>query len=171
MPRSVSPPIRRVAAHLLCSHRVRAAHIDPDGWPENGSNDRCGILRQAPRPDRNFERLRRSVESCRRLANSDISERQACRYLGAARRMIRYVCLPMGDGTLRARLEELAAERRRFGFRRLAVLLRREGMVVNINGVLRICPEANLQVRKRARRRVARGRGTPAPLVSRLNQR
>ncbi len=85
--------------------------------------------------------------------------------------MIRYVRMVKDDGPLRARLEELAAERRRFGFRRLAVLLRRDGIIVNIKRVLRIYREANLQVRKRVRRRVALGRGTPAPTVSRLNQR
>ncbi|MEA2719925.1 MAG: putative transposase, partial [Candidatus Eremiobacteraeota bacterium] len=69
--------------------------------------------------------------------------------------MIRYVRIIKDDGPLRARLEELAAERRRFGFRRLAVLLRREGLIVNIKRVLRIYREANLQVRKRVRRRVA----------------
>jgi putative transposase len=81
-------------------------------------------------------------------------------------------------GALRRRLEELAAERRRFGFRRLAVLLRREGVVVNIKRVLRVYREANLQVRKRVKRRieagplhVALGRGEPAPMVSRINER
>ncbi len=68
--------------------------------------------------------------------------------------MIRYVQIPKDDVELRARLEELAAERRRFGFRRLAVLLRRDGLVVNIKRVLRVYREANLQVRKRIRRRV-----------------
>ena len=101
----------------------------------------------------------------------DVTERQACRYVGANRRMIRYVRIPKDDVELRSRLEELAAERRRFGFRRLAVLLRREGIVVNIKRVLRIYREANLQVRKRVKRRVALGRGTPRPDVNRLNQR
>jgi putative transposase len=59
--------------------------------------------------------------------------------------MIRYVRIPRDDGPLRRRLEELAAERRRFGFRRLAVLLRRDGLVVNIKRVLRVYREANLQ--------------------------
>jgi putative transposase len=85
--------------------------------------------------------------------------------------MIRYVRIPKDDGPLRRRLEELAAERRRFGFRRLAVLLRRDGLVVNIKRVLRVYREANLQVRKRVKRRVALGRGDPAPTVSRMNQR
>jgi putative transposase len=101
----------------------------------------------------------------------DISERQACRYLGVNRRMIRYVRVAKDDGPLRRRLEELAAERRRFGFRRMAVLLRREGVVVNIKRVLRVYREANLQVRKREKRRVTLGRGDPAPVVSRMNER
>jgi putative transposase len=101
----------------------------------------------------------------------DISERQACRYVQANRRMIRYVRIPKDDGALRRRLEELAAERRRFGFRRLAVLLRREGVVVNIKRVLRVYREAHLQVRKRVKRRVALGRGEPAPVVLRMNER
>jgi putative transposase len=101
----------------------------------------------------------------------DISERQACRYLRVNRRMIRYVRIVKNDAELRARLEGLAAERRRFGFRRLAVLLRRDGLVVNIKRVLRVYREANLQVRKRVRRRVALGRGNPAVAVSAMNER
>ncbi len=44
--------------------------------------------------------------------------------------MIRYKRVPKDDAPLRSRLEELAAERRRFGYRRLAVLLRRDGWQV-----------------------------------------
>jgi putative transposase len=66
--------------------------------------------------------------------------------------MFRYKSQRMtDDAPIRRRLEELAAERRRFGYRRLHVLLRREGIVVNIKRVHRIYREANLQVRKRLR--------------------
>ncbi len=58
---------------------------------------------------------------------------------------------------MQARLEELAAERRHLSFRRLAVLLRRDGVVVNIKRVLRIYRAAHLEVRKQIRRRVALG--------------
>ena len=75
--------------------------------------------------------------------------------------MIRYVRIVKNDAELRARLEELATERRRFGFRRLAVLLRRHGMVVNIKRVLRVYREANLQVRKRVRGASRWAAGTP----------
>jgi len=112
---------------------------------------------------------RRGVQAVR--DQLDISGRQVCRYINVNRRMIRYVRIPKDDGPLRTRLEELAAERRRFGFRRLAVLIRRDGWVVNIKRVLRVYREANLQVRKRLKRRVALGRGTPAPLISTINER
>jgi putative transposase len=72
---------------------------------------------------------------------------------------------------LRTRLGELAEERRRFGYRRLAVLLRRDGWKVNIKRVLRIYREANLQVRKRLKRRVAIGRGDLAAAAMSLNER
>lgn len=51
------------------------------------------------------------------------------------------------------------------------MLLRREGMVVNIKRVLRVYREANLQVRKRVKRQVALGRGDPPPVISRMNER
>ncbi len=75
------------------------------------------------------------------------------------------------DGPLRKRLVELAAERRRFGYRRLHVMIRREGWIINIKKLRRIYAEENLQVRKRGKRRVALGRGNPAPVVTRMNER
>jgi len=42
------------------------------------------------------------------------------------------------DGELRARLRELAAERRRFGYRRLGILLRREGVAMKKKKLYRI---------------------------------
>ena len=85
--------------------------------------------------------------------------------------MFRYECVPKDDAPIRKRLEDLASERRRFGYRRLHVLLLREGIKINMKRTRRIYREANLQVRRRLKRRVALGRGNPAPLVSRLNQR
>jgi putative transposase len=79
--------------------------------------------------------------------------------------MVRYVGRRPNDSALRKRLEELAAERRRFGFRRLTVLLRREGIKDNVKRILRVYREANLQVRRRVKRRVALGRGNPVPAI------
>ena len=59
-----------------------------------------------------------------------VSERRACTLVGADRTMIRYRRQSPGDEALRARMHELAGERRRFGYQRLHVLLRHEGLVV-----------------------------------------
>jgi putative transposase len=112
---------------------------------------------------------RRVVQAIRKQL--DITERQVCRYLGANRRMIRYIGKAKDDAVLRSSLEELAAQRRRFGYRRLAVLLRRDGWRVNIKRILRVYREANLQVRKRLKRRVAVGRGTLAAEALGMNER
>ncbi len=56
-----------------------------------------------------------------------MSERQACAVIAADRKMIRYQSRRPPETELRERLRELANERRRFGYRRLFILLRREG--------------------------------------------
>jgi putative transposase len=61
----------------------------------------------------------------------EVSERRACAVLGADRSSVRYRGQLPDDTTVRARLRELAAIRRRFGYRRLLVLMRREGLVMN----------------------------------------
>ena len=70
-----------------------------------------------------------------------VSERRACALVGVSRRVIRYEPTRPDDGTLRQRLRELAAERRRFGYRRLGYLLAREGIAPNHKKLLRIYRE------------------------------
>ena len=60
----------------------------------------------------------------------EMSQRRACRVLSTDRTSVRYQSTRPDDGALRERLKALAQERRRFGYRRLHVLLRREGQVV-----------------------------------------
>ncbi len=72
---------------------------------------------------------------------------------------------------LRARLKELAGARRRFGYRRLHALLRREGWRVNHKAVHRIYVEEGLQVRKRKRKRVSQAERRPMPVPEAANQR
>lgn len=105
------------------------------------------------------------------MAAMQISERKARAAAHCNRRMFRYVRVPKDDGPVRKRLEELASERRRFGYRRLHVLLLRDGIKINMKRTRRIYREANLQVKRRMKRRVALGRGNPPPVVSDLNQR
>jgi len=82
-----------------------------------------------------------------------------------------YVSQPTSDESLRQWLRQRAAQRRRFGYRRLWVLLRREGWRDNHKRVFRIYQEEHLQVSVRKRKRTARWRGEkPAP-AERANQR
>lgn len=59
------------------------------------------------------------------------SQRRACALVGIDPRVYQYRSTRGEDGALRQRLRELSAERRRFGYRRLQFLLRREGWEVN----------------------------------------
>jgi putative transposase len=93
------------------------------------------------------------------------SQRRACRLVGGARSTIRHQRRRRGeDEALRTRLRELAAQRPRFGYRRLHVLLRREGIIINHKRVERLYREEGLAVRRRTRKSptpILRGR--PAP--------
>ena len=93
----------------------------------------------------------------------EMSERRACKVLGADRTSVRYRGRQADDAIVRARLRELAAIRRRFGYRRLLVLMRREGLVMNHKKFRRLYREERLQVRRRSGRR-KRALGTRAPL-------
>ena len=77
-----------------------------------------------------------------------LSERRACQIVGADRKMVRYQPQRAPDIALRERLRELANERRRFGYRRLFILLRREGEPSGINRISRLYSEEGLTVRK-----------------------
>ena len=100
-----------------------------------------------------------------------ISERRACEVLSADRASVRYTSRRGDDAALRARLRALAAERRRFGYRRLGVLLKREGLVPNHKKLRRIYAEERLQVRRRGGRKQALGTRRPISLPNAANQR
>jgi putative transposase len=64
--------------------------------------------------------------------HTEISERRACRLVGVSRSVLHYCPDEAADTVaLRARLVELAAQRRRFGYRRLHARVRREGIEAN----------------------------------------
>lgn len=98
-----------------------------------------------------------------------MSQRRACRLLQLHRKTARHISRRPSDAPLLKRLEELAAERRRFGYRRLDVLLRREGIVVNHKRLFRVYQVAQLQVRRRKKARVALARGLKRPEAARRN--
>jgi putative transposase len=93
----------------------------------------------------------------------EVSQRRACQVIGADRSTIRYRSRRPDDAPIRARLRELAAIRRRFGYRRLQILLRREGTHMNHKKLRRLYAEECLQVRRRGGRK--RALGTRAPMT------
>ena len=100
-----------------------------------------------------------------------LSERRACALVGLGRSTCRYRLRRLEWPALRDRLRELAGQRRRFGYRRLHVLLRREGFGVNLKRIYRLYTQEGLTVRRRKRRRRV-PRGVPrlgAP--TRINER
>lgn len=84
-----------------------------------------------------------------------LSERRVCRLFRLDRKTYRYVAHGRDNTALRLRLKELAAARVRFGYRRLYVLLRREGWNVNHKRVYRIYLEEELTVRTKQRKKIA----------------
>jgi putative transposase len=78
-----------------------------------------------------------------------VSQRRACTAIGVDRASIRYRSRRPDDGAVRSRLRDLAVARRRFGWRRLKVLLSREGVRMNHKKLRRLYVEERLQVRRR----------------------
>jgi putative transposase len=75
----------------------------------------------------------------------EVSQRRACDVLGVDRTVVRYRSRRGHDGAIRERMRGLAAERRRFGYRRLHWLLGREGVVINHKKFRRLYREERLQ--------------------------
>lgn len=100
-----------------------------------------------------------------------VSQRRACSTVGADRTSVRYRSVRPDDRAIRDRLRELAAERRRFGYRRLHILLGREGVHLNHKKLRRLYREERLQVRRRSGRKRALGTRAPMTLPQGPNQR
>jgi putative transposase len=100
-----------------------------------------------------------------------LSERRACRLADLNLSTWQYRARRQQPSMLRERLKELASQRRRFGYRRLHALLRREGWRVNHKAVHRIYVEEGLQVRQRKRKRLARALRRPMLVPQAPNQR
>ena len=99
------------------------------------------------------------------------SQRRACALIGMHPKTYRYASLRGDDGELRSLLRTLAHERRRFGYRRLHILLRRAGVDVNHKKVFRLYREEQLTVRRRGGRKRAIGTRAPMAIPQGVNQR
>lgn len=100
-----------------------------------------------------------------------MSERRACKAIGCCRMTIRYASTRPDDGHLRERMKAIAVERRRFGYRRLHVLLKREGYVINHKKLFRLYREEKLAVRRRRGRKRAIGSRAPMLIPATSNER
>ena len=99
------------------------------------------------------------------------SQRRACGLIGLHPKTYRYASRRSDDIELRARLKALASARRRFGYRRLHILLKREGVVLNHKKLFRLYREERLTVRRRGGRKRALGTRAPMTLPQGPNQR
>lgn len=94
---------------------------------------------------------------------ADVSERQACRYLGVHRALVRYRSRRPDDAPMVAALRTWAERKRRWGIPRLTWKLNREGWHVNHKKVARLCREERLTLRRRRARK-----GVAVPRVPRI---
>lgn len=100
-----------------------------------------------------------------------ISQRRACAVFKFARSTCRYSSISKRDDTvLRMRIKDLAESRPRFGYRRIGILLRREGQIVNIKRVRRIYSEEKLAVRTKRRKKIVSQRRCLPPRASKINE-
>jgi len=102
------------------------------------------------------------MAALRLIGEHDVSQRRACRLLEVDPKTVRRP-ERRGDQAVRARLRALAGARRRFGYRRLGILLAREGITMNPKKLYRLYREEGLAVRRRRGRK--RATGTRAPLA------
>ena len=99
----------------------------------------------------------------------ELSQRRACGLMGLCRATCRYQKRRSEDQRLRVRLRELAEARRRFGYRRLQVLLERERWQVNHKRVYRLYVEEKLSLRRKRGRKRSQAR-QPLPAAVAANQ-
>ena len=95
---------------------------------------------------------------------------RACGLVAISRSLYRYRSRRRPDSTpLRVRIEEIAAVKRRYGYRRVYLRLRREGWEVNRKRVYRLYREAGLAVRRRKRKRIGPFERKPLPKPTAAN--
>jgi putative transposase len=104
------------------------------------------------------------------MLDHDISQRRACRLVGVDPKTVRRNKLP-DNPEVREEMKAIASKRRRFGYRRIGVLLERKGMFMNHKKLYRLYNDEKLGVRRRRGRKRARGSRTPMPVALRPGER
>ncbi len=100
-----------------------------------------------------------------------VSQRRACEVLSVDRSSVRYRSIRPDDADIPEAMKLVASERRRFGYRRIHVMLGRQGIIMNLKKLRRLYREEKLTVRKRGGRKRALGTRRPLALPSRANER
>jgi putative transposase len=105
------------------------------------------------------------------VAVHGVSQRRACDVLAVDRSSIRYMSIRPDDTAERAAMKAVAAERRRFDYRRIHIMLDRQGIVMDLKKLRRLYREERLQVRKRGGRKRALGTRRPMVVPQSVNER
>ena len=103
------------------------------------------------------------------MTERDFGVTRACGLVGISRSLYRYLSRRPDSAPLRARIEEIAAVKRRYGYRRVYLRLRQGGWEVNRKRVYRLYRDAGLAVRRRKRKRIGVFERKPLPKPSRAN--
>ena len=106
----------------------------------------------------------------RAMRDHPVSQRRACVLIGVDPKTVRRE-RPPDNPEIREEMHKIAEKRRRFGYRRVGIMLERKGMIMNEKKLYRIYREEGLSVRRRRGRKRARGSRTPMPVPLRPNQR
>ena len=105
------------------------------------------------------------------IKEKSYSQPRACALIGMDAKTYRYQASRPDDAALRQHMREIASERRRFGYRRIGMMLEREGVVLNHKKLYRLYKEERLTVRKRGGRKRAIGTRRPMLVPAEPNQR
>ena len=98
------------------------------------------------------------------------SERKACQLVGANRASIRYESNKPDEGLLKERITSIAHQKRRYGYRRIHLILKCEGVNINHKKLFRIYKELGIKVLKRGGRKRAIGTRVVAMALTKKNQ-
>ncbi|MAB10087.1 MAG: IS3 family transposase [Hyphomonas sp.] len=127
------------------------------------------ILKDLPGKELTTPQLKRAA-ALKVIDKYDISQRRACRLVSVDPKTVRREPEP-DYPEIRERMREIAATRRRFGYRRIEVMLAREGIVMNQKKLRRLYKEEGLSVKRRRGRKRATGTREPMPVPDGPSQR
>lgn len=99
------------------------------------------------------------------------SQRRVCRAIGLARSSCRYTTKKPPDTELRSKIKQIAERYRRYGYRRVHVLVRREGLKVNHKKIYRLYREEGLKIQRRRKKKMAAFLRVASPIPNQPNAR